>query len=82
MVWGRKKPLTRPATAGESAVAGHPLPKGEGYMFELGTPRVQPKMWDMLSPKGEGYDSGMRGLYFRLALPFPNATEHSQPFRV
>jgi hypothetical protein len=27
----RKKPLTRPATAGESAVAGHPLPKGEGH---------------------------------------------------
>jgi hypothetical protein len=31
MVWEGKKPLTRPATAGESAVAGHPLPKGEGY---------------------------------------------------
>ena len=27
---GRKKPLTRPATAGENAVAGHPLPKGDG----------------------------------------------------
>ena len=26
----RKKPLTRPATAGEGAVAGHPLPSGEG----------------------------------------------------
>jgi hypothetical protein len=24
------RPLTRPATAGESAVAGHPLPRGEG----------------------------------------------------
>ena len=28
-----KRPLTRPATAGESAVAGHPLPKGEGCGF-------------------------------------------------
>jgi hypothetical protein len=26
----RKRPLTRPVTAGESAVAGHPLPLGEG----------------------------------------------------
>ena len=26
----RKKPLTRPTTADESAVFGHPLPKGEG----------------------------------------------------
>ena len=25
--WEGKKPLTRPATAGESAVAGHPLPR-------------------------------------------------------
>jgi len=28
LVWNR--PLTRPATAGESAVAVHPLPTGEG----------------------------------------------------
>jgi hypothetical protein len=34
--WERKEPLTRPARAGESAVAGHPLPKGEGY-FEACT---------------------------------------------
>jgi hypothetical protein len=27
---GRKKHLARTATAGENAVAGHPLPKGEG----------------------------------------------------
>jgi hypothetical protein len=27
MVCERKEPLTRPAAAGESAVAGHPLPK-------------------------------------------------------
>jgi hypothetical protein len=27
----RKQPLTRPATAGEIAVAGHHLPKGEGW---------------------------------------------------
>jgi hypothetical protein len=47
----RKKPLTRPATAGESAVAGHPLPKGEGNISDLGTGGVQPKMWDMLSPR-------------------------------
>jgi hypothetical protein len=29
---GRNRPLTRPATAGEGAVAGHPLPKGEGCL--------------------------------------------------
>jgi hypothetical protein len=52
MVCERKKPLTRPATAGESAVAGHPLPKGEGYISDLGTRGVQPKMWDTLSPLG------------------------------
>ena len=28
----RKQPLTRPATADENAVAGHPLPKGEGRL--------------------------------------------------
>ena len=28
-----KKPLTRPAPAGESAGAGHPLPRGEGCSF-------------------------------------------------
>jgi hypothetical protein len=49
MVYERKKPLTRPATAGESAVAGHPLPKGEGYVSDLGTRGVQPKMRDTLS---------------------------------
>ena len=43
----RKQPLTRPATAGESTVAGHPLPKGEGYLREL-PPQVS-------SRKGEGY---------------------------
>ena len=32
---------------------GHPLPKGEGYSFST-NPGVQPKMWDTLSPKGEG----------------------------
>jgi hypothetical protein len=37
MVRQGKKPLTRPATAGESAVAGHPLRKGEGYISDLGT---------------------------------------------
>ena len=56
MVCEGKKPLTRPATAGESAVAGHPLPKGEGYITDLGTGGVQPKMWDTLSPSGEGTD--------------------------
>ena len=53
MVCERKEPLTRPATAGESAVAGHPLPKGEGrrtlqgegYVSDLGARGVQPKMW-------------------------------------
>ena len=54
MVWERKKPLTRPATAGESAIAGHPLPKREGYISDLGTPGVQPKIWGMISPRGEG----------------------------
>jgi hypothetical protein len=29
-----KKPLTRPATAEETAVAGHSLPTGEGQQFE------------------------------------------------
>ena len=33
-VWEGKKPLTRPPTAGESAVAGHPLPKGEGCIID------------------------------------------------
>jgi len=28
-----KRPLTRPATAGENAVAGHPLPQGEGSLL-------------------------------------------------
>jgi hypothetical protein len=28
-------PLTRPATAGESAVAGHPLPAGEGCLYDM-----------------------------------------------
>jgi hypothetical protein len=32
---GTTDPLTRPATADESVVAGHPLPKGEGYTFAL-----------------------------------------------
>ena len=31
----RKKPLTRPAMAGENAIAGHPLPKGEGCLYPL-----------------------------------------------
>jgi hypothetical protein len=31
----RKKPLTRPAMAGENAIAGHPLPKGEGCLYAL-----------------------------------------------
>jgi hypothetical protein len=48
------EPLTRPATAGESAVAGHPLPTGEGYVSGLSTGGVQLKMWDMLGPEGEG----------------------------
>jgi hypothetical protein len=56
MVCERKKPLTRPATAGESTAAGHPLPKGEGYISDLGSRRVQPKMWDTLSPLGEGLE--------------------------
>ena len=56
----RKKPLTRPATAGESAIAGHPLPKGEGYNSDLGTPGVQPKTWVMISPQG-GEGHGERG---------------------
>jgi len=54
MVCEGKEPLTRPATAGESAVAGHPLPQGEGYISDLGTPGVQPKIWVTISPKGEG----------------------------
>ena len=29
-------PLTRPATADESAVVGHPLPKGEGWRRKRG----------------------------------------------
>ena len=29
----RKRPLTRPTTAGDNAVAGHPLPKAEGPEF-------------------------------------------------
>ena len=29
----QEKPLTRPAKAGESAVAVHPLPSGEGSSF-------------------------------------------------
>ncbi|SPE27063.1 hypothetical protein SBA2_320024 [Acidobacteriia bacterium SbA2] len=28
----RKQPLTRPAAADDNAVAGHPLPKGAGYV--------------------------------------------------
>ena len=35
IVCERKKPLTRPATAGESAIVGHPLPTGEGYDFDF-----------------------------------------------
>ena len=31
-----KQPLTRPATADENTVVGHPLPKGEGSLFEAG----------------------------------------------
>ena len=31
--WRQNRPLTRPATAGENAVAGHPLPRGEGCSF-------------------------------------------------
>jgi hypothetical protein len=54
LVCERKKPLTRPATTGESAIAGHPLPKGEGYISDFGTPGVQPKIWVMISPWGEG----------------------------
>ena len=53
-----KRPLTRPAPAAGSAGAGHPLPGGEGYGFRS-TPGVQPKMWDTLSPKREGYISGL-----------------------
>jgi hypothetical protein len=57
MACERKKPLTRPATAGESAVAGHPLPTGEGYISDLGTRGVQPKMRDTPSPHGgEGWN--------------------------
>jgi hypothetical protein len=36
MLWEREKPLTRPTTAGESAVAGHPLPKGEDSLCDWG----------------------------------------------
>ena len=50
----RKRPLTRPATAGESAVAVHRLPKGEGYISNLGGPGVQPRYAVTLSPLGEG----------------------------
>ena len=42
----RKQPLTRPATAGESAVAGHPLPKGEGYSFSREGRRDGPRTTD------------------------------------
>ena len=28
---GGKRPHTRPATAGDNAVAGHPLPSGKGW---------------------------------------------------
>ncbi len=31
----RKRPLTRPATADENAVAAHPLPKGEGFSIRV-----------------------------------------------
>ena len=54
MAWEGKQPLTRPATAGESAVAGHPLPKGEGRVSDFDTLGVQPKMWGTLSPRGMG----------------------------
>jgi hypothetical protein len=50
MVCERKKPLTCPATAGESAVAGHP--KGEGYISDLDTRGVQRKMWYVFSLLG------------------------------
>ena len=33
-----KGPLTRPATAGESAVVVYPLPKGEGSLSDFGAP--------------------------------------------
>ena len=59
-VWERKKPLTRPATAGESALAGHPLPKGEGYIPDLGIPGVQPKMWVTISYQGEELRAAFR----------------------
>lgn len=36
----------------EYAVAGHPLPKGEGYISDLGTAVVQRKMWDTLRSGG------------------------------
>ena len=35
-------PLTRPATAGESAVAGHPLPRGEGSASDFGAAHPAP----------------------------------------
>jgi hypothetical protein len=57
--WRRKLPLTRPATAGESAVAGHPPPKGEG--------KVRPPR---CPAENMGNDRLLgRGPYFRLWPP-------------
>jgi hypothetical protein len=50
------RPLTRPATAGESAVAGHPLPSGEGWFTNSPT-GVQPKVWDVPTPMWRGKDT-------------------------
>ena len=47
-----KKPLSRPARAGENALAGHPLPKGEGFQFQA-RPLVRLATPGTFSPKGE-----------------------------
>jgi hypothetical protein len=48
-----RNPSPVPLRLVKAPAAGHALPRGEGYDFDF-TPGVKPKMWDTLSPKGEG----------------------------
>ena len=68
MISERKKPLTRPATAGESAVAVHPLPKGEGYICDLANPRCPAEDMGNDQPLGEGAKT-FSGVLYEGALP-------------
>jgi hypothetical protein len=65
MVCEGREPLTRPATAGESAVAGHPLPKGEGCISDFGPPSPAEDVGND-QPRGRGCPTKEGG-----SLPVP-----------